>query len=154
MLFKDLKVGDTLYLFNKSNISLLMEKVVSVSAPRVDSNIAMGMVVDISISNKTYTMKESSDICYTGNFIISSDRNSILREVESQKANNEALIAREEILKAEQPKLDSIIDQLAPERKERKEQEERMHRMEKQLGALTNMVEQLIKNRKSNNNNG
>ena len=99
-------------------------------------------------------MKESSDICYTGNFIISSDRNSILREVESQKANNEALIAREEILKAEQPKLDSIIDQLAPERKERKEQEERMHRMEKQLGALTNMVEQLIKNRKSNNNNG
>lgn len=154
MLFKDLKVGDTLYLFNKNNISLLMEKVVSVSAPRVDSNIAMGMVVDISISNKTYTMKESSDICYTGNFIISSDRNSILREVESQKANNEALIAREEILKAEQPKLDSIIDQLAPERKERKEQEERMHRMEKQLGALTNMVEQLIKNRKSNNNNG
>lgn len=154
MLFKDLKVGDTLYLFNKNNISLLMEKVVSVSAPRVDSNIAMGMVVDISISNKTYTMKESSDICYTGNFIISSDRNSILREVESQKASNEALIAREEILKAEQPKLDSIIDQLAPERKERKEQEERMHRMEKQLGALTNMVEQLIKNRKSNNNNG
>ena len=154
MLFKDLKVGDTLYLFNKNNISLLMEKVVSVSAPRVDSNIAMGMVVDISISNKTYTMKESSDICYTGNFIISSDRNSILREVESQKANNEALIAREEILKAEQPKLDSIIDQLAPERKERKEQEERMHRMEKQLGALTNMVEQLIKNRKSNNSNG
>lgn len=154
MLFKDLKVGDTLYLFNKNNISLLMEKVVSVSAPRVDNNIAMGMVVDISISNKTYTMKESSDICYTGNFIISSDRNSILREVESQKANNEALIAREEILKAEQPKLDSIIDQLAPERKERKEQEERMHRMEKQLGALTNMVEQLIKNRKSNNNNG
>lgn len=154
MLFKDLKVGDTLYLFNKNNINLLMEKVVSVSAPRVDSNIAMGMVVDISISNKTYTMKESSDICYTGNFIISSDRNSILREVESQKANNEALIAREEILKAEQPKLDSIIDQLAPERKERKEQEERMHRMEKQLGALTNMVEQLIKNRKSNNNNG
>ena len=154
MLFKDLKVGDTLYLFNKNNISLLMEKVVSVSAPRVDSNIAMGMVVDISISNKTYTMKESSDICYTGNFIISSDRNSILRELESQKANNEALIAREEILKAEQPKLDSIIDQLAPERKERKEQEERMHRMEKQLGALTNMVEQLIKNRKSNNTNG
>ncbi len=152
MLFKDLKVGDTLYLFNKGNITLLLEKVVSVSAPRVDNNITVGMVVDVTISNRTFTMKESTDICYTGNYIISSDRASILREVEAQKASNEALIAREEVLKAEQPKLDSIIDQLAPERKERKEQEERMHRMEKQLGALTNMVEQLIKNRKNNNN--
>lgn len=145
MLFKDLKVGDTLYLFDKNAITLSIEKVVSVSAPHVDTNCAVGMVVDVKVSNRSFTMRDTADICYTDTLVISPDRTTMLREVEAQKANDEALIAREKALKEELPKLDTVIDQLAPERKERKEHEERIIRVEEKLGTLTEMIELMLK---------
>lgn len=148
MLFKDLKVGDTLYLFDKNAITLSIEKVVSVSAPHVDTNCAVGMVVGVKVSNRSFTMRDTADICYTDTLVISPDRTTMLREVEAQKANDEALIAREKALKEELPKLDAVIDQLAPERKERKEHEERIIRVEEKLGTLTEMIELMLKNKK------
>lgn len=148
MLFKDLKTGDTLYLFDKNAISLVQDKVVSISAPHVDTNCAVGMVVDVKVSNRSFTMRDTADICYTDTLVISPDRTSILREVEAQKANDEALLAREKALKEELPKLDAIIDLLSPERRERKEQEERMNRVEEKLGTLTEMIELMLKNKK------
>ena len=65
MLFKDLKTGDTLYLFDKNAISLVQDKVVSTSAPHVDTNCAVGMVVDVKVSNRSFTMRDTADICYT-----------------------------------------------------------------------------------------
>lgn len=148
MLFKDLKTGDTLYLFDKNAISLVQDKVVSISAPHVDTNCAVGMVVDVKVSNRSFTMRDTADICYTDTLVISPDRTTMLREVEAQKANDEALLAREKALKEELPKLDAIIDLLSPERRERKEQEERMNRVEEKLGTLTEMIELMLKNKK------
>lgn len=145
MLFKDLKVGDTLYLFDKNAITLSIEKVVSVSAPHIDASCAIGMLVDVKTAGRSFAMRDTSEICYTDSLIISPDRTAVLREVEAQKANNAALIAREDELKAEQPKLDAVIDQLAPERKERKEHEERIIRVEEKLGTLTEMIELMLK---------
>jgi hypothetical protein len=148
MLFKDLKTGDTLYLFDKNAISLVQDKVVSISAPHVDTNCAVGMVVDVKVSNRSFTMRDTADICYTDTLVISPDRTTMLREVEAQKANDEALLAREKALKEELPKLDAVIDLLSPERRERKEQEERMNRVEEKLGTLTEMIELMLKNKK------
>ena len=148
MLFKDLKTGDTLYLFDKNAIALVQDKVVSISAPHVDTNCAVGMVVDVKVSNRSFTMRDTADICYTDTLVISPDRAAILREVEAQKANDEALIAREKAIKEELPKLEAIIDLLSPERRERKEQEERMNRVEEKLGTLTEMIELMLKNKK------
>lgn len=148
MLFKDLKTGDTLYLFDKNAISLVQDKVVSISAPHVDTNCAVGMVVDVKVSNRSFTMRDTADICYTDTLIISPDRTTMLREVEAQKANDEALLAREKAIKEELPKLDAVIDLLSPERRERKEQEERMNRVEEKLGTLTEMIELMLKNKK------
>lgn len=148
MLFKDLKTGDTLYLFDKNAISLVQDKVVSISAPHVDTNCAVGMVVDVKVSNRSFTMRDTSEICYTDSLVISPDRTTMLREVETQKANDEALIAREKALKEELPKLEAIIDLLSPEKRERKEQEERMNRVEEKLGTLTEMIELMLKNKK------
>lgn len=148
MLFKDLKTGDTLYLFDKNAISLVQDKVVSISAPHVDTNCAVGMVVDVKVSNRSFTMRDTADICYTDTLVISPDRTTMLREVEAQKANDEALLAREKAIKEELPKLDAVIDLLSPERRERKEQEERMNRVEEKLGTLTEMIELMLKNKK------
>lgn len=156
MLFKDLKTGDTLYLFDKNAISLVQDKVVSISAPHVDTNCAVGMVVDVKVSNRSFTMRDTADICYTDTLVISPDRAAMLREVEAQKANDEALMARVESVRAEIPKLDEIIDLLSPEKRERKLHEERMNKMDdsinglkESVGDIREMLEALIK-QKSN----
>lgn len=147
MLFKDIKIGDNVYVYDRIAITLTTEKVINASAPKLDKgNVAAGMVVDVSLSNNlTYTFKDSSEVGYTANLIISPDKSAVLREVEAQKAGNEAQLARVETLRAELPKLESVIDQLSPERLERKQNEERLNRMEESIGALKDMVELVLK---------
>lgn len=141
MMFRDLKVGDTLYIYDRASIALTAEQVSSVSAPRVDKS---GMVVDVAVGNMTYTFRDSSEVGFTPTLVISADRNNLLREVEAHKMGNESQIARVDQLKAELPKLDAIIDQLSPERKQKKDQEARMAKMEKSIGDLTAMLTQFM----------
>lgn len=147
MLFKDLKAGDILYLFDSNSKDLAVEKVVNISTPRIDSNINNGMVVDISLQNRIYTIKSTSDVCYNGSLVISPNKEIVLKEVETCKSNDLALLARKDTLEEGIVKLDGIIDQLSPERKEKKEQEERLNRIEESVGALKDMVELMLKQR-------
>lgn len=143
-MFKDLKSGDTLYIYNRSDVSMSVEQIVSVSAPRLDKG---NMVVDVVVNNMTYTFKDTSETGYTANLAISPNKANILREVESQKASNETQIARVDQLKAELPKLSEIIDQLNPERREKKIMEDRLSKIEANL-------EKLLSNLKPMNNGG
>lgn len=147
MLFRDIKTGDTLYIYDRVAIGLSTDKVVNVSAPHLDkNNMSAGMVVDVTIGNSLqYTFKDSSECGYTANLVISADRSAILREVEMQKANNETQIMRVDQLKEELPKLDIIIDSLNPDLKQKKVQEERMNKMEESIASMKEMVEILIK---------
>lgn len=151
MLFKDLKAGDMLYLFDSNIKELSIEKVVNISIPRMDGNMNNGMVVDISLQNKIYTIKNTSEICYNGSLVISPNKDLVLKEVESCKENDLSILARKDSIEEGIKKLDIIIDQLSPERKEKKEQDERLNRIEESVGALKDMVELIIKQRTNGN---
>lgn len=133
MMFRDVKVGDTLYIYDRASIALTAEQVSSVSAPRVDK---AGMVVDVAVGNMTYTFRDSSEVGFTPTLVISSDRANLLREVVAHKMGNESQIARVDQLKAELPKLDAVIDQLDPNRKEKKMMEDRLSKIEANLEKL------------------
>lgn len=135
MMFRDVKVGDTLYIYDRASIALTAEQVSSVSAPRVDKS---GMVVDVAVGNMTYTFRDSSEVGFTPTLVISSDRANLLREVVAHKMGNESQIARVDQLKAELPKLDAVIDQLDPNRKEKKMMEDRLSKIEANLEKLLN----------------
>lgn len=135
MMFRDVKVGDTLYIYDRASIALTAEQVSSVSAPRVDK---AGMVVDVAVGNMTYTFRDSSEVGFTPTLVISSDRANLLREVVAHKMGNESQIARVDQLKAEIPKLDAVIDQLDPNRKEKKMMEDRLSKIEANLEKLLN----------------
>lgn len=151
MLFKDLKAGDMLYLFDSNIKELSIEKVVNISIPRMDGNMNNGMVVDISLQNKIYTIKNTSEICYNGSLVISPNKDLVLKEVESCKENDLSILARKDSIEEGIKKLDIIIDQLSPERKEKKEQDERLNRIEESVEALKDMVELIIKQRTNGN---
>lgn len=150
-MFKDVKVGDTLYIYDRVAITLTAEQVSSVSAPRVDK---ASMVVDVAVGNMTYTFRDSSEVGFTPTLVISPERTNLLREVEAQKMSNESQISRVDQLRAELPKLDAIIDQLSPERKEKKQQEERMAKMEQSIGNLTAMISQFMNSNSNSKPNG
>ena len=99
MYFKDLKQGYTVYLFDKSDISVKQGKVIEISLPHFDDkNYRVGakMVVDVSINvdgkSRIYTLKEDTDTGYTDSIVISTDKSNIIREVEMAKAQSEEII--------------------------------------------------------------
>lgn len=149
MMFRDLKCGDTLYIYDRSSITLTSDKIVNVSAPHPDkTNIANGCVVDVSIASMVYSFKDNADTGYTANLVISPDKQNILREVEAQKMSNESQLARIDTLKEELPKLSSIIDKLNPEIKEKRMQKEEIASMKSDIKDLKEMVELLINSKK------
>lgn len=91
---------------------------------------------DVAVGNMTYTFRDSSEVGFTPTLVISSDRANLLREVVAHKMGNESQIARVDQLKAELPKLDAVIDQLDPNRKEKKMMEDRLSKIEANLEKL------------------
>lgn len=66
MLFKDIKIGDTLYFYDRTSIELSTKKVAKVSAPYLDNNVMVGMVVDVSVGEKRYKFRESAEVGFDG----------------------------------------------------------------------------------------
>ena len=154
MLFKDIKIGDTLYFYDRTSIELSTKKVAKVSAPYLDNNVMVGMVVDVSVGEKRYKFRESAEVGFDGDIVISPNKDQILREADCRVANNEAVIASVPQLEAEMPRLRNVINILAPERKAQKMQEERMAKMEQSIDSLKEMFEEFINNNSTPKPNG
>lgn len=152
MLFKELRQGDVLYMFDSKKIELKMENVISVSPPHPDANNLARMVVDVSLTNSpAFQFLSNESVGCAGDLTVSTDKTCILREVEAQKSNREMLIAKSDTMKEQIPILDAIIEQLSPERQEKKQTEERMAKLEDGIASLKGMVELLIKQKNGAN---
>lgn len=144
-MFRDLKAGDTLYVFNRQTLELTTHKIVSVSLPRIEKvGMSTSSVVDVNVENTTYTLVDSSEIGFNGNLVISYDTKLVSREVENRLANNKHGIASVDTLKAEVPKLEEIIDMLNPEIKEKKQTDERLSSLEKQMDNINDSLKQIL----------
>lgn len=91
-IFKDVKAGDTVYIYDRIAVTLNADKVVSVSDPY--SKTGAGTVVDVTIGKTTYIFKECSQVGYTTNLIISTDEGIILHEIEDQQIKIAELLRR------------------------------------------------------------
>lgn len=109
MLFKDTKAGYPIYLLDKDGVKATHGRVVSVSTPRVQTPqvgafpqnpLAASLVVDVTIevdgTTRTYTMPETSTITYAGNIALSTEKESILREIQALKTVSEEALSKVE----------------------------------------------------------
>lgn len=155
MLFKDLKIGYPVYLLHKDNgLKVEIGKVAAISPSRFPQTTggfqAMQMVVDITIEesgkSRTYTTPDSLSVTYAGNeLVIATEREGILKEVESIKTQNE-----DELLKIGERKsivsaCETILAEWNPQFKERRETEERFTKIENSMTDLKDMLSGLIK---------
>lgn len=146
MLFKELKQGDVIYLYDADKIELRIENVVGVTPPYPDKNNIARMSVDVTISNAgRYALHDSEVIGSNGSLVISTDKACILREVEAQRANRAMVVSKADAYKEEMPKIDAVIEQLSPEIQQKKQQEERLSKMETDISAMKSMFESFMR---------
>lgn len=110
----------------------------------------MQMVVDITIeeggASKTYTTPDSLSVTYAGNeLVIATEREGILKEVESIKAQNEDELSKVSVRKNIVSECETILAEWNPQFKERRETEERFTKIETSMTDLKGMLSDLIK---------
>lgn len=155
MLFKDLKVGYQVYILHKGEgIRVETGKVTAISPPRFPQTQGnfqtMQMVVDITIEedgkSKTYTTPDALSVTYAGNdLVIATEREGILREIETIKAHNEDELAKVNTRREVVAECEKILTEWNPQFKEKKETEERFAKLETSMTDLKSMLSGLIK---------
>ena len=151
MLFKDIKEGYPVFIFDRSSVKAVQGKVVNKGFPHMDSHYGSptDMVVDVTIESEgnttTYTFKDSTEVGYSGNLVIATDRSSVLHEAEAMKAQAEQALTQVETHKANIQKCEAILAEFNPTFKEKRETEERFCKLEDSIGDLKTMISGLIK---------
>lgn len=152
MLFKDLKKGYPIFIFDRVDVSVSQGKVVNdVGLPHVDAHYGnpMEMVVDVTLEangqTKTYTFKDGTDTGYVNNLVISTGRDAILREVEALKTQSEQELSKRPTYESNIEKCSVILSEFNPAFKEKKETEERFTKVESSIGELKDMIKGLVK---------
>ena len=146
MQFKEAQIGMLVYIFNRNDLVLIVDKIKSVNPSHFDINIPSGkMVVDVTTGDKSYTIDDTLTIAYFNNCAISLDREHILREIEVYKNNSEAIlheIPRHELIVE---KCNDILIENNPTLKEKQEAETRFNKIEDSINELKNMFKEFIK---------
>lgn len=153
MNFKDLKQNYPVYILDKQDVRLITGKVTQVSFPRLDNSIMTQgpkMVVDITIEadNKsaTYTIPEDLHVTYAGNLVLSTDKDGLIKEVESMKAAAEQVLSTVDHQKDVLAKASTLLADLNPVFKEKKENEQRFTKIEDSISKIKDMIEALSNN--------
>lgn len=97
MLFKDLKQGCSVYMFDRNNIEVHTVQVVTVSTPHMDKyNNQFDMVVDVAVldagKTQTYTFKDSNEIGYTGQLMITPNKECVIKELQLLKSQSQTIL--------------------------------------------------------------
>lgn len=149
MLFKDLKNGYSLFIFDRDAVTFTQAKVLSVNPPHFDSHYGnpTEMVVDVTIEGfqKPYTFKENTDTGYVNNLVVSTDRDKALFEVENLQIQSEQAWNKRDTYKEIAEKCAKIRSEHSPAFKEKRETEERFTKLEGSVGELKDMIKGLVK---------
>lgn len=148
MLFKELKAGYSIFIFDKVNAVFTTANVTNVTPPHYDPHYSpTQMVVDVFVENtqKPYSIPDGIDTCFQSNLIISTDRDKILREVEALQDQAQKIWDNRETYREFAEKCAGIRAEHSPEFKEKRENEERFNKLEDSVNDLKDMIKGLVK---------
>lgn len=153
MLFKDLKSGYPIYIFDRDKVTFTQTKVLSVNPPHFDNHYGnpTEMVVDVTIEGmpKPYTFKENTDTGYLNNLVITTERDKALLEVENLQAQSEQAWNKRDTYKEIADKCAQIRAEFSPAFREKRENEERFSKIEGSVNELKDMIKSLVNELKS-----
>lgn len=159
MLFKDLKSGFPIYMYDNSTIEYKQAKVLDVSLPHIDTNnkysSMAAMVVDVTVDidgNKyTYTFKDNTETGYANSKIISTDKQNIIREIEASKVQSEEALQKVDYHKNIVDKCTVLLSEMDPSVKEKKQIDDRFNKLESYMSSIDAMLNKLLNTQNHDN---
>lgn len=150
MIFKDIKQGYTIYLFDRNTIEVTEGKVTAAGASHLDKmNSLFEMVVDITIDasgkTQTYTFKDSNEVGYAGQLMITPNRDAVIKEIQVLKSQAEDALSKVNKEKETVEKCTSLLSTFDPVYKEKKETDERFNKLEQSINDIKELLSKLNK---------
>lgn len=152
MTFKDIKQGNSVFILDKTNLSV-KEGRVTASIPHIGNmgtfTQAQGqLMVDVSIemdgTSKVYTIPENLAVTFANDIVLATTRQGLASEVERMKAEAERVLASVEQQQAVLDKAGELLAELNPQFKERQETEKRFRGLEGKVDTMASMVQKLL----------
>lgn len=149
MLFRDVKQGYPVYIFNRKDVSVKVGKVVNTPVPNFDVKMGSSkMVVDLSVDVDgkitSYVFEDTSEVGYFNDYVISVNRDAVLREIERVKNQSEEALKMVDYHKGAVIKCNDLMKEYSPEFREKTEASERMNALEGKVDKLTEALSKLI----------
>lgn len=151
MIFKDLKSGYSVYILNRVSIDVTVGKVTNVGMPRMDSRMGAPaeMVVDVTIEcndkTTTYVFKDSTEVGYAGDLMITTTKDSLLRESEAQLSQAKDALSKTDYYKTCVEKYNKILEDYNPQLREKRETDERLAKLEGAIGDIKSTLLNFVK---------
>lgn len=160
MTFKDLKVENSIYTFDRTNAVAEVGKVLSVSAPHYDARnmynagvMVVDVAVEVSGKSYSYTMRSDAEVAYNGNIAISTNQTAMLGEIRTARQSAEQALAQIEKHKDIVSKCNRLLTEFDPAAKSKAELEQWQNGINKDIADMKNMFQELIKEWRGGANN-
>jgi hypothetical protein len=147
MLFKDIKQGYPIYIFDRNSVTVKTGNATAVSFPHISNKVNTGMVVDVTINidgnSQQYEIKDTSECAYVGTIMLSPNIDSVLNEIRGLKAQSEEVVKSIDKHQDTINKCSALLTEFDPIFKEKQVNEERLSRIEKSIDKLTTVIENM-----------
>lgn len=159
-MFSALRQGSLVYILDKSEPSLKIGQVVSVSSP-LNQFGAYGMTqstvdITVKVEDKNQEFKQvpsNLNVAPFGNVLIGESKDSIVQEVESMIKLSNQVLDSIEMHKHQVEACEEILKELNPQFAQQKDQEEKISNLEFKLGGIESKIDSIFNMLHNNDNN-
>lgn len=150
MIFKDIKPNYPIYLFDRNTIVITEGKVTGIGASHLSKmNNLFEMVVDVTIeingSTQTYTVKDSNEVSWSGQLMITPNKEMVIQEIQSMKSQAEDALNKVDQYKETVDKCNSLLSAFDPIYKDKKENDERFAKLEQSINDIKELIANISK---------
>lgn len=149
MLFRDVKQGYPVYIFDRKDVSVKVGKVTNSPLPHFDVKMGTNqMVVDLNVETDghtvSYVFADTGEVGYANELVISVNKEAILREIENVENQAEEALKMTDYYKDAVKKCKELLKVYSQEYKERTEAAERMTALENKVDKLVESFSSLV----------
>ena len=146
MMFKELKSGYPIYLFDRASLRYEQAKVMSAQPNNQPTTIG-NLVTNITVQTKdgkqnTYSVTDSEQAAYAGTLLIASNKEAVINEINILKSNSEEVLNKVEEHKHIVSECGKLLAELDTTFRDQQRTNERLDNLENKLDEIFKFVKQ------------
>lgn len=144
MMFKELKSGYPIYLFDRSSLRYEQAKVMSVQgnfSPTAFGKMEVNVTVQTADGKQnTYSVTDTEQTAYAGSMLLATGKDCVINEVNALKSNSEEVLSKVEEHKLIVEKCGKLLSELDTAFRDQQRTNERLDKMESKLDEIFKFV--------------